>query len=118
MTVLAKKQTEAINAAYLSSGMRVPGCQGNDDSVGKEADRGNDREPEGVAGPGQALARPLALLPDKNIPYKAGCQNLKCHFKGTVSLDRFKQCRQKCTELGLTMGRGRFVNFSGAPMIL
>ncbi len=62
---LAKKQTEAMNVAYLGSGMRVPGCQGDDDSVGKEADRGNDREPEGVAGPGQALARPLALLPEQ-----------------------------------------------------
>jgi hypothetical protein len=58
-------QTVVMNVAYLSSGMRVPGCQGDDDSVGKEADRGNDREPEGVAGPGQALARPLALLPEQ-----------------------------------------------------
>jgi hypothetical protein len=86
MTVLAKKQTMVMNVVYLGSGMRVPGCQGDDDSVGKEADRGNDREPEGVAGPGQALARPLALLPEqKNISYKSGCQNSKCHFKGTVS---------------------------------
>jgi hypothetical protein len=69
MTVLATKQTAVMNVAYLSSGMRVPGCQGDDDGVGKEADRGNDREPEGVARPGQALARPLALLPEqkKNI---------------------------------------------------
>ncbi len=42
-TVLATTQTVAINVAYLSSGMRVPGCQGDDDSVGKEADRGNER---------------------------------------------------------------------------
>jgi hypothetical protein len=84
MTLLATKQTVAMNVAYLGSGMRVPGCQGDDDSVGKEADRGNDGEPEGVAGPGQALARPLALLPVKNIQYKSGCQNLKCHFKGTI----------------------------------
>jgi hypothetical protein len=65
MSMLATKQTVVMNAAYLGSGMRVPGCQGDNDSVGKEADRGNDREPEGVAGPGQALARPLALFPDK-----------------------------------------------------
>jgi hypothetical protein len=42
MTVLAKKQTEAMNVAYFCSGIRVPGCQGDDDSVGKEVDRGNE----------------------------------------------------------------------------
>jgi hypothetical protein len=42
-TVLATTQTVAINVAYLGSGMRVPGCQGDDDSVGKEADSGNER---------------------------------------------------------------------------
>jgi hypothetical protein len=42
MTVLAKKQTVAMNVAYLSSGRRIPGCQGDDDSVGKEADSGNE----------------------------------------------------------------------------
>jgi hypothetical protein len=41
MTVLATTQIVAMNVAYLGSGMRVPGCQGDDDSVGKEADRGN-----------------------------------------------------------------------------
>ncbi len=65
MTVLATKQMVIIKVAYLGSGMRVPGCQGDNDGVGKEADRGNDGEPEGVAGPGQALARPLALLPEQ-----------------------------------------------------
>ncbi len=43
MTVLATKQTMVMNVAYLGSGMRVPGCQGDDDSVGNEADSGNER---------------------------------------------------------------------------
>jgi hypothetical protein len=34
MTVLAKKQTVVVNVAYLSSGMRVPGCQDKDERVG------------------------------------------------------------------------------------
>jgi hypothetical protein len=42
MTVLAKKQTEAMNVAYFSSGMRVPGCQGDDDGVSNDADNGNE----------------------------------------------------------------------------
>jgi hypothetical protein len=42
MTVMATKQTMVMNVAYLSSGMRIPGCQGDDDSVGNEADRGNE----------------------------------------------------------------------------
>jgi hypothetical protein len=40
MTVFATKQTVVMNVAYLGSGMRVPGCQGDDDSVGNEADSG------------------------------------------------------------------------------
>ncbi len=42
MTVLAKKQTVVMNVAYLSSGMRVPGCHVNDDSVDNEADNDNE----------------------------------------------------------------------------
>jgi hypothetical protein len=42
ITELATKQTVVMNVAYLGSGMRVPGCQGDEDSVGKEADRGNE----------------------------------------------------------------------------
>ena len=48
---------------HLSSGLWVSGCQGNDDSVGKVADGRYDRQPEGVARPGQTLAAPLPLLP-------------------------------------------------------
>ncbi len=36
MTVLATTQTVAMNVAYLSSGMRVIGCQDNEDSVGND----------------------------------------------------------------------------------
>jgi len=32
-------------------------------------------------------------------------------FKGTVSWDRFQKFQQKYTELGLTKGRGWFLNF-------
>ncbi len=32
----------AINVASFSSGIRVPGCHVNDDSVGNEADNGNE----------------------------------------------------------------------------
>jgi hypothetical protein len=39
--VLAKKQAVVMNVAYLGSGMRVPGCQGDDDSVGNDSDSGN-----------------------------------------------------------------------------
>ncbi len=39
-------------------------------------------------------------------------------FKGTVSWDRLKKFWQKFTELGLTKGRSRFLNFLWAPMIL
>ncbi len=39
-------------------------------------------------------------------------------FKGTVSWDRFQKFWQKFTELDLTKGRGWFLNFLGAPMIL
>ncbi len=39
-------------------------------------------------------------------------------LKGTVSWDRFQTFWQKFTELGLTKGRGRWLNFLGAPMIL
>jgi hypothetical protein len=42
MTVLAKKQTEVINVASLNSGIKVPGCQDNDDGVVNDADIGND----------------------------------------------------------------------------
>jgi hypothetical protein len=42
MIVLATKQTAVMNVAYLGSGMRIPGCQGDDDSVGNEADSGNE----------------------------------------------------------------------------
>jgi hypothetical protein len=42
MTVLATKKTAVMNVAYLSSGMRVPGCQGGDDTVGNEAESGNE----------------------------------------------------------------------------
>jgi hypothetical protein len=34
MTVLAKKQTEAMNVARLSSSMRFPGCQDKGERVG------------------------------------------------------------------------------------
>ena len=33
------------------------------------------------------------------------------YFKGTVSWNRFRKCWQKFTELGLTKGRGWFLNF-------
>ncbi len=36
-----------------------------------------------------------------------------CDFKGTVSWDRFQKFWQKFTELGLTKGRGWFLNFLG-----
>ncbi len=39
-------------------------------------------------------------------------------LKGTVSWDRFQKFWQKFTELGLTKGRGGFLNFLRAPMIL
>ncbi len=39
-------------------------------------------------------------------------------LKGTVSWDRFQNFWQKFTELGLTKGRGWFLNFLEAPMIL
>ncbi len=39
-------------------------------------------------------------------------------FKGTVSWDRFQNFWQKFTELGLTKGRGWFLNFLEAPVIL
>jgi hypothetical protein len=42
LTVLATTQIVAMNVAYLGSGMRVPGCQGDDDSVGNEADNVNE----------------------------------------------------------------------------
>ncbi len=38
--------------------------------------------------------------------------------KGTVSWDRLNKFWQKFTELGLTKGRGWFLHFLGAPMIL
>ncbi len=40
------------------------------------------------------------------------------NFKGTVSWDRFQKFWQKLTELNLTMGRGWFLNFLWASMIL
>jgi hypothetical protein len=40
------------------------------------------------------------------------------YLKGTVSWGRFQKYWQKFTELGLTKGRGWFLNFLGAPMIL
>jgi hypothetical protein len=55
------------------------------------------------------------LIHEKNLKSKISCQT---PFKGTVSSDRFKKFRQKFTELGLTKGRGWFLNFLGAPMIL
>jgi hypothetical protein len=38
--------------------------------------------------------------------------------KGTVSRNRFQKFLQKFTEPGLTKGRGWFLNFLGAPMVL
>ncbi len=44
--------------------------------------------------------------------------SLDCTFIGTVSWDRLNKFWQKFTELGLTKGRGRILNFLEAPMIL
>ncbi len=41
MTVVAKKQTAVMQVAYLSSVMKAPRYEDNDDSIGKEAVRGN-----------------------------------------------------------------------------
>jgi hypothetical protein len=38
--------------------------------------------------------------------------------KGIVSCDRFQQILHKFTELGLTKGRGWFLDFLGTPIIL
>jgi hypothetical protein len=38
----AMPQIVAMNAAYLSTGLRVTGCHVNDDSIGNEADSGNE----------------------------------------------------------------------------
>ncbi len=43
---------------------------------------------------------------------------LPYNFKGTVSWDGFQKFWLKFKELGLTKGRGWFLNFLGAPMIL
>ncbi len=42
MTLLETKQTAVMNVAYFCSGIRVPGCHVNDDSVGNEADNGDE----------------------------------------------------------------------------
>jgi hypothetical protein len=42
MTVLATKQIVPMNVASFSSGIRVSGCHVNDDSIGNEADNGNE----------------------------------------------------------------------------
>ncbi len=39
-------------------------------------------------------------------------------FKGTVSFDRFQKGGRKRKDLGLNKGRGWFLNFSEAPLIL
>jgi hypothetical protein len=41
MTVLATIQTVVMNVAYFCSGIRVPGCHINNDSVGNEAYNGD-----------------------------------------------------------------------------
>jgi hypothetical protein len=38
-------------------------------------------------------------------------------LKGTVLRDRFRKCWRKLIDLGLNKGRGRFLNFSEAPLI-
>jgi hypothetical protein len=40
----------------------------------------------------------------------------KVNIKGTVSRDRFHNNLQKFTKLGLSKGRGWFLNFLWAPM--
>ncbi len=40
--MLATKQIVAMNVAYLSSGIRVTGCHVSDDTVGNEADNGDE----------------------------------------------------------------------------
>ncbi len=52
-----------------------------------------------------------------NPHYTARCSKPR-GFKGTVSWDRFQKFWQKFTELGLTKGRGWFLNFLWAQMIL
>ncbi len=70
----------------------------------------------------------VRLLPLAGLFSKPGSHWL-CHFrkktppphgilKGTVLWDRFQKVWQKFTKLGLTKGRGWFLNFLGAPMIL
>ncbi len=42
MTVLATKQTAVMTVASLSFSIRVPGCDVNNDSIGNEADNGDE----------------------------------------------------------------------------
>ena len=48
----------------------------------------------------------------------AKCKSKTHLLIGTVSWDRFQKFWLKFKELGLTKGRGWFLNFLGAPMIL
>jgi hypothetical protein len=51
-------------------------------------------------------------------PSPRGPNHYKPFIKGTVSWDRFQKFWQQFTELNLTMGRGWFLNFLWASMIL
>jgi hypothetical protein len=70
------------------------------------------------------FSRPLSPLKPALTPHAPAIRprhetsSKTLYLKGTVSSDRFQKFWKQFTELDLTKGRGWFLNFLGAPVIL